>query len=101
MLSIVNKFLGQLEGYVAGRHINLSWSNELKAFLEKDGFDAAMGARPLARLINERVKLPLSNFMMDNPTVKDISVGYSIKSDKVVVKEKVQALGNDPQPAEA
>lgn len=92
MLQIVEKFLKQVEGYVAGRHITIRWSKALKVFLEKDGFDPAMGARPLARLINERVKLPLSKFMMDNPEVKDIAVDYNSKSDNVLVSEKVKRV---------
>lgn len=91
MMQIVDKFLGQLQGYVSGRHMKLTFSKKLKVFLEKDGFDPAMGARPLSRLINERVKLPLSKFMMDNPEVKNITIDYSEKSDTVVVKEKVKA----------
>jgi len=101
MLRIVEKFLHQVEGYVEGRHIKLNWSKKLKVFLEKEGFDPAMGARPLARLINERVKLPLSKFMMDNTGVKNIVIDYNEKSDTVVVKEKVKALPRVKQTTES
>jgi len=101
MLRIVEKFLRQVEGYVEGRHIKLNWSKKLKVFLEKEGFDPAMGARPLARLINERVKLPLSKFMMDNTGVKNIVIDYNEKSDTVVVKEKVKALPRVKQTTES
>lgn len=94
MLRIVEKFLHQVEGYVEGRHIKLDWSKKLKVFLEKEGFDPAMGARPLARLINERVKLPLSRFLMDNPEVKTIIVDYNEVGDTVIVQEKVKV--NEP-----
>jgi ATP-dependent Clp protease ATP-binding subunit ClpA len=66
MQRIVVKFLGQIEGLTAGRNIELTWTQDLKDYLEKEGFDPAMGARPLARLINEKVKLPLAKFMIDN-----------------------------------
>ena len=33
----------------------------LLSILQNEGFDAKMGARPLSRLINEKVKLPLQN----------------------------------------
>jgi ATP-dependent Clp protease ATP-binding subunit ClpA len=97
MLRIVEKFLHQVEGYVEGRHIKLTWSNSLIEFLEKEGFDPAMGARPLGRLINERVKLPLSRFLMDNTDIKDIVVDYNGKGDTVVVKEHVKS--NEPTEA--
>jgi ATP-dependent Clp protease ATP-binding subunit ClpA len=66
MQRIVVKFLGQIEGLTAGRNIELTWTQDLKDYLEKEGFDPAMGARPLARLINEKVKLPLAKFMMEH-----------------------------------
>lgn len=88
MRRIVEKFLHQLEGYVSGRHINLEFSNELKDFLERDGFDAKMGARPLARLINERVKLPLAKHMIDNPNSKNIIIDYHINNESVFITDK-------------
>jgi ATP-dependent Clp protease ATP-binding subunit ClpA len=83
MARIVTKFLRQLEGYVEGRHIKIHWEKSLKVMLEQKGYDVTMGARPLARLINERVKLPLANFMMEHTTAKEIKISYESASDKV------------------
>ena len=66
MKRIVIKFLGELETYVEGRHITINWGPELIAMLEDKGYDPKMGARPLARLINESVKLPLAKYLLDN-----------------------------------
>ena len=66
MKRIVIKFLGELESYVDSRHIVLRFGPELTAMLEDKGYDPAMGARPLARLINEAVKLPLAKYLLDN-----------------------------------
>ena len=83
MARIVTKFLRQLEGYVEGRQMKIIWSPNLKLMLEQKGYDPAMGARPLARLINERVKLPLAQFMMENTTAKELKVSYEEASDKI------------------
>lgn len=88
MRRIVEKFLKQLGGYVSGRHMELEFSNELKDFLERDGFDAAMGARPLARLINERVKLPLAKYMIENPNAKKLIVDYHIERESVFITDR-------------
>jgi ATP-dependent Clp protease ATP-binding subunit ClpA len=97
MARIVTKFLRQLEGYVEGRHIKIIWSSSLKLMLEQKGYDVAMGARPLARLINERVKLPLANFMMEHTTAKEIKISYEPASDKVNIlpMNRVAAVEKD------
>lgn len=86
MPSIVNKFLKELEGYVSGRNIVIQWGERLKEMLIHKGFDSAMGARPLARLINTEVKLPMAQFMLNNPNAYTISVDYNPKQEQVVVR---------------
>jgi ATP-dependent Clp protease ATP-binding subunit ClpA len=85
MKRIVSKFLRQLEGYVEGRQIKIEWSPEVKLMLEQKGYDITMGARPLARLINERVKLPLAQFMMEQLDTKTINVLYNAETDEVTI----------------
>lgn len=86
MPSIVNKFLTELESYVSGRNVVIQWGERLKEMLINKGFDAAMGARPLARLINQEVKLPMAQFMLQNPNAYTISVDYNNKLEQVVVR---------------
>lgn len=92
MRSIVEKFLGQLEGYVAARGITVEWDESVLVFLETEGFDPAMGARPLARLINERIKLPLAKSIMNDSYSNGTSIVVSFVDDEVVIKEKVLEL---------
>jgi len=94
MSRIVLKFLHQIEGYVQGRHINIRWTAGLLRFLEKEGYDPAMGARPLSRLINERVKLPLAKFVMDNPHAKNIDVTYDTDKDEVFVAPSIEGISD-------
>ena len=98
MSRIVLKFLHQIEGYVQGRHIELRWTASLLRFLEKEGYDPAMGARPLARLINERVKLPLAKFMMENTNAKKLEVAYINDEVVVVVVQEKTANEAEVQP---
>jgi ATP-dependent Clp protease ATP-binding subunit ClpA len=97
MARIVTKFLRQLEGYVEGRQMKIIWAPGLKTMLEQKGYDPAMGARPLARLINEKVKLPLAQFMMENTTAKELKVSYEEASDKVSIlpMNRVAAVEKD------
>jgi ATP-dependent Clp protease ATP-binding subunit ClpA len=97
MQRIVIKFLRQLEGYVEGRHIKIHWNKNLLAMLQDKGYSATMGARPLARLINERVKLPLANYMMENLESKELDISYDEVTDKVnILPSKVIAANEQP-----
>jgi ATP-dependent Clp protease ATP-binding subunit ClpA len=86
MKRIVIKFLGELETYVEGRHIVINWGPELLAMLEDKGYDPAMGARPLARLINESVKLPLAKHLLDHN--KDFTLDLDWKKDALTINGK-------------
>lgn len=60
MEKVVDKFIIQLEGQLADRNISITLSEEARHYLADLGYDPAMGARPLARVIQERVKRPLA-----------------------------------------
>jgi len=57
---VVEKFVLQLEAQLAERQINIELSAEAADWLATKGYDNAMGARPLARVIQEHVKKPLA-----------------------------------------
>ncbi len=98
MQRIVIKFLRQLEGYVEGRHIKIHWNKNLLSMLQDKGYSPTMGARPLARLINETVKLPLASYMMENTNVKEIDISYDAKKDTVNILPAKRVMV-DEQPA--
>jgi ATP-dependent Clp protease ATP-binding subunit ClpA len=60
MMSIVSKFLMELENQLLDKRIELEVSEEVKLWLAKIGFDPKLGARPMARIINEKIKKPLA-----------------------------------------
>ena len=60
MERIVDKFLTELEGQLQERGVTLTLSEEGRQWLAKEGYDPLFGARPLARIIRDRVKRPLS-----------------------------------------
>ena len=86
MSKIVKKFLAQIEGYVEGRHINIEWQDSIIEYLQNEGFDAKMGARPLSRLINEKVKLPLAKLLLENTDNHKVVISYDWKEDNVIIK---------------
>ncbi|MDX6805163.1 ATP-dependent Clp protease ATP-binding subunit ClpA [Terrihabitans rhizophilus] len=57
---VVEKFVLQLEAQLADRGITIELTDEARAWLAEKGYDPRMGARPLARLIQETIKKPLA-----------------------------------------
>jgi ATP-dependent Clp protease ATP-binding subunit ClpA len=57
---VVEKFVLQLEAQLAERQVNIELSTEAADWLAEKGYDQQMGARPLARVIQEEIKKPLA-----------------------------------------
>jgi ATP-dependent Clp protease ATP-binding subunit ClpA len=57
---VVDKFVLQLEAQLADRGVTIELSEEARVWLAEKGYDPQMGARPLARLIQETIKKPLA-----------------------------------------
>ncbi len=58
---VVDKFVMQLEAQLADRNVTIELSDEARAWLVENGYDDAMGARPMARLIQSTIKTPLAD----------------------------------------
>jgi ATP-dependent Clp protease ATP-binding subunit ClpA len=58
---VVEKFVLQLEAQLADRGVTIALSDEAKKWLIDRGYDEMMGARPMARVIQENVKKPLAD----------------------------------------
>jgi ATP-dependent Clp protease ATP-binding subunit ClpA len=58
---VVEKFVLQLEAQLADRDVTIELSEPAKAWLIQHGYDEQMGARPMARIIQEHIKKPLAD----------------------------------------
>ena len=58
---VVEKFVMQLEAQLADRDVTIELSDEARAWLVTHGYDEQMGARPMSRVIQEKVKQPLAD----------------------------------------
>src|SRR5260370_39114936 len=61
---VVEKFVLQLEAPLADRDVTIDLSERAKAWLIQRGYDEQMGARPMARVIQEHIKKPLAAEML-------------------------------------
>ena len=84
MLSVVKKFVHELEKQLGKKKIEIAASDEALKWLLKKGFDPQYGARPLARTIDEHVKKPLVDEILFGRLEKGGTVKVDIKDDKPV-----------------
>ncbi|BBD76603.1 ATP-dependent Clp protease ATP-binding subunit ClpA [Hydrogenophilus thermoluteolus] len=61
---VVDKFLLQLEAQLQEKRVEAHFTDELKAWLAAKGFDPVMGARPMARLIQETIRAALADELL-------------------------------------
>lgn len=80
---VVEKFVLQLEAQLADRNVIIELDAEAAEWLAKEGYDKQMGARPLARLIQETIKKPLADEVLfgklKNGGVVTVGVGKDKK----------------------
>ncbi len=64
ILRVVDKFLMQLEGQLNERKVEVIFTEELREWLANKGFDPLMGARPMARLIQDTIRSALADELL-------------------------------------
>ncbi len=96
ILKVVDKFLIQLENQLHDKKVDATFTKKLKSYLAKAGFDPQMGARPMARLIQDTIRKALADQLLFGKLINGGDVEIDIdEDDKVVLnfknKEKVSA----------
>ena len=64
ILRVVDKFLMQLEGQLHEKKVDSIFTDTLRAWLAEKGFDPLMGARPMARLIQDTIRAALADELL-------------------------------------
>ncbi|MCB2067856.1 MAG: AAA family ATPase, partial [Erythrobacter sp.] len=78
---VVDKFILQLELQLADQNVHIQFDGDAREWLGKRGYDKLMGARPMARLIQERVKQPLAEELLFGKLASGGEVHVSVKGD--------------------
>jgi len=84
VLNIVDKFLTQIEMQLAEKKVDLKVDDDARNYLAEEGYDEKMGARPLARLIHEKIKKPLSEEILFGKLEKGGHVVVTLKKGELV-----------------
>ncbi|HSW94456.1 MAG TPA: ATP-dependent Clp protease ATP-binding subunit ClpA [Gammaproteobacteria bacterium] len=83
ILHIVNKFLLELEVQLETKHVVLEIDDAARAWLATHGYDRKMGARPMARLIQEQLKKPLAEELLFGKLDHGGHVMVTVDEDKL------------------
>jgi ATP-dependent Clp protease ATP-binding subunit ClpA len=80
---VVEKFILELESQLDNKNVYINISSEAANWLGKKGYDHNMGARPLARLIQEKVKKPIAEEILYGVLEKGGTVNVTLKKDEL------------------
>jgi ATP-dependent Clp protease ATP-binding subunit ClpA len=110
---VVDKFILQLELQLADQNVHIQFDSDAREWLSKRGYDKLYGARPMARLIQEKVKQPLAEELLFGKLAHGGEVHVSLKDNalsfeltpappKVVKKRpsKAKKAASAPEPSE-
>ncbi|WP_147196589.1 ATP-dependent Clp protease ATP-binding subunit ClpA [Pantoea sp. MBD-2R] len=79
---VVDKFIVELQAQLDAKGVSLEVTDEARNWLADKGYDKAMGARPMARTVQENLKKPLANELLFGSLVDGGSVAVALDKEK-------------------
>jgi ATP-dependent Clp protease ATP-binding subunit ClpA len=109
IMRVVDKFLLQLETQLTEKKVDVTFSDKLRKFLAKKGFDPLMGARPMQRLIQDTIRKALADELLFGRLIDGGRLGVDLdEKDEVLLdiqplpkKEGRNAKSEPHEPEEA
>ncbi len=86
IVHVVDKFLIELEAQLDEKQVTLNVDEAAREWLGDNGYDAAMGARPMARLIHENIKKRLADELLFGLLAKGGRIRVTVKDDKLALE---------------
>ncbi|MBX3281332.1 MAG: ATP-dependent Clp protease ATP-binding subunit ClpA [Acidobacteria bacterium] len=80
---VVDKFIRELNGQLAEKRVNVILGEDAREWLAKHGFDSRYGARPMSRLIHDKIKQPLANEILFGKLTDGGKVNVAVVDDKL------------------
>ncbi len=100
IFKVVEKFVLQLEAQLMDRNVTFELTDEAASWLGEKGYDDKMGARPLARVIQENVKKPRAEELLFGRLTKGGLVRVIVRDDKIALEieesDKPRLSGSKP-----
>lgn len=100
VVRVVDKFIAQLEAQLTERNVTIQLTDDARQWLAHRGYDPAMGARPLARVIQDKVKKPLAEELLFGKLVNGGIVKIDEKKGELVFTYSEEKSSAKKKPAE-
>ncbi|PTY36560.1 ATP-dependent Clp protease ATP-binding subunit ClpA [Saccharospirillum sp. MSK14-1] len=85
VVNIVDKFLTELQAQLDDKGVMLDVDDHAREWLAEKGYDRNMGARPMNRLIQDKVKRPLADLILFGPLTKGGTVKLRVRDDELAL----------------
>ncbi len=95
VMRVVDKLLVELEAQLDQKGVAIEVDEDARDWIARHGYDEKMGARPMARLIQDRIKRPLAEELLFGKLSKGGRVSVSVSDDKLALETKE---GHEPVP---
>ena len=86
ILRVVDKFIIELETQLQEKHVSFNVDAEARRWLAEHGFDPQMGARPMARVLQEKIKRPLADELLFGALAEGGRVQVTVREGELVVE---------------
>ncbi len=83
---VIDKLIIELELKLGKRHVNIEVSTKARSWIAENGYDAKLGARPLARLIQEHINKPLADELLFGKLMNGGSALVDLAENKLGLK---------------
>jgi len=83
---VIDKFIVELQAQLDQKGVSLELTRDAKQWLANNGYDKAMGARPMARLISEKLKKPLANELLFGDLTQGGVAKVNVAKNELVIK---------------
>jgi ATP-dependent Clp protease ATP-binding subunit ClpA len=83
---VVDKFIEELQVRLTEKSVELTIDDDAKKWLARHGYDKKMGARPMARIIQDQLKKPLADELLFGKLSEGGSVHVTLEDDKICLK---------------
>jgi len=90
VLRVVDKFLIELETQLHEKQVSLSVTPAAREWLAKHGFDPQMGARPMARIIQENIKRPLADELLFGKLINGGRAAVDVGDNTLVIQTEAE-----------
>ncbi len=85
IMQVVDKFLMELEVALESKDIEVTFTPTTRKWLQKNGCDPKMGARPMRRLIDQKIKSPLADHILFGKLIGGGKVKVKVQDNQLVV----------------